>query len=406
MNPIAAARNLLTFLTLAIVAFAASHAEAQVSLCHRTTFELYNFTTSSSVFDVDSNAPLDVDWSGTIPAGDYSLKLEATAGVSNLPAGTDTGCFVDAVLEFDLDVTPTSIYSNRSKLITASAWGETSINQFESNNSLGTGNFNPMITTLDGFLANDAQLGRAVLRSESRYLGIVPNPSGARLEVEASGFAANALTGFPSPSGRGTATLNWRFTLPTAANWTLTADTFPSTTPGVTAYFPLLPGNVVDGGPVVEAILVDAPVQGWLAPPVDEGAIWVPEPPITAIAVEMPPADVERGAPYEVRVGSTSLGVFAAGAVLDLVALTGGGATDVTVVPTQPISADAPSVLPVFFEFDAAGADVTMSPVPAPEPRLVASLGCGAVLLAGFGRRSRMRASIARRCLSERDRAA
>ena len=65
----------------------------------------------------------------------------------------------------------------------------------------------------------------------------------------------------------------------------------------------------------------------------------------------MPPADIDRGQPYRLRIGAArnqiDLGLFNAGETVDLVALTGSAVSTLFVEPTGLPDPDAPDYLPL-----------------------------------------------------------
>jgi len=320
--------------------------------CHGVEFILYRTDTSDQIYrgfwlsgvDFDSSpffqTPLD--------PGSYRVTAQFSSAASSLSGLPQRGCaLIGGELAFSLDQTPQTIAQTRYLNIRSTVRDDD-----------GPGFFTNDPAALDFGAAfedhriNTAQSAVTRGRGYSRSTGIGAGGSGFEMGFDAHVNVADNFTGTPPrASGVNVLFTEWEFELDDPSLWHLVASADVATTPGLTPYFGIAPIGLLSEDEPITLVFTTETEQGWLAPPVVEGAVVLPQTPIELESVTLPPADIDRGQPYRLRIGAArnqiDLGLFNAGETVDLVALTGSAVSTLFVEPTGLPDPDAPDYLPL-----------------------------------------------------------
>lgn len=320
--------------------------------CHGIEFILYRTDTSE---EIDSRLWLsgtNFDWRPVSPVplepGSYRATAQISSAATSSSGLPQRGCaMLNGEIAFWLDLTPNTIAQTRFLNIRSTLRGDD-----------GTGFFSNDPTVLNGgaYYADHriSHSQSAVTRAYgySRSIGIGAGGSGFEMGLDAHVNVADDFSGTPPrASGVNVVSTQWDFELTFPSLWNLRSSAGISTTPGLNPYFAIAPLGIVSKGEPVILIFTTDLVEAWIAPPVVEGAVVLPQSPIELELITLPPADINRGQPYRLRVGSgrsqTDLGLFGAGETVDLIALTGSAAGALFVEPTLPPDPEAPDYLPL-----------------------------------------------------------
>jgi len=331
---------------------ASSNAVSLPNYCHGVEFVLVRIDTSEEIYSRLWLSGTDFDWSPASPVplepGSYRATAQISSAASSSSGLPQRGCaLLNGEMAFSLDLTPSTIAQTRFLNVRSTVRDDD-----------GPGFFSNDPVVLDGGAAfedhriNTAQSAVTRGHGYSRPIGIGTGGSGFEMGLDAHVNVADNFSGTPPrASGVNAVFTQWDFELTFPSLWNLRSSADVSTTPGLSPYFGIAPvGGVFDDESVILIFTTDV-VEAWIAPPVVEGAVVLPQSPIELEAITLPPADINRGQPYRLRLGTdrsqTDLGVFDAGESVDLVALTGSAVGELFVEPTLPPDPDAPAYLPL-----------------------------------------------------------
>jgi hypothetical protein len=365
---------LLTALALLLPAATAS---AQ-NLCHGLNAGVTRIDVSPSqqILGVELFTTRVLDYGGTLDPGLYVVIVEVGASSTAAPVGEARYCNIAANVDFDMDA-PGIIsdpLERTVQIVNARVHGWQFPSMTKQVDSLVGGGFSASAAKTE--LLNQ-QYGVALSRHSSNFSG-----GGFTIDAGVRAYAVNDFTvGFPEPSGFGSARIEWRFRTTNITEWSLagemTVDEGPGT--GSTAVA-IMPSYAV--GLPSEAVLsyVGVPDDSLVLAPLvaPDGLHLEVSDPDLVLAVTALPSEPDASG-YRVAYPGGPLGVFAPGAPVDFVALTGGGVPRFSVEPLDLVGDDPQ---PFVFGLDLDAASTTLL-VQVPVPGALA-VGLAALITLGL----------------------
>jgi hypothetical protein len=331
-------RLLFSLSTALVLLLPAAGVSAQ-SLCHVVHLSVYRVDVSPSqkIVDVEPFTTRLLNYGGTFDPGFYAVSVEVGAGAPGAPVGEARYCNISANVDFEMDspgIVPdpmdTTIAIVRARV---SGWQFPIVTQQV--DSLVGGGFDAQAAQTESL---NQQYAVALSRHSSMFTG-----GGFTIDAGVRTYGVNDfMAGFPEPSGFGSAKIERRFRTTNTTDWSLsgemTVDEGPGTGPSTVARMP----STVVGGPgeavlsyvgVPDASFVLAPLA---SPPILELEVIDPD---LVLAVTALPSEPDVSG-YRVAYPGGPLGVFASGAPVDFVALTGGGVPRFSVEPLDLVGSD------------------------------------------------------------------
>ena len=363
--------------TALVLLLPAASVSAQ-SLCHVVHLSVYRVDVSPSqkILDVEPFTTRLLNYGGTFDPGFYAVSVEVGAGGPGAPVDEARYCNISANVDFDMD-SPGIVSDPMDRTIEivkarVSGWQFPIVTKQV--DSLVGGGFDAQAAHTESL---NQQYAVALSRQSSVFAG-----SGFTIDAGVRTYGVNNfMAGFPEPSGVGSAKIEWRFRTTNTTDWSLsgemTDDERPGTGPPTVAYLP----STVIGGPgeavlsyvgVPDAAFVLAPLA---SPPILELEVIDPD---LVLAVTALPSEPDVSG-YRVAYPGGPLGVFAPGAPVDFVALTGGGVPRFSVEPLDLVGSDPQ---PFVFGLDL-DAPSTSLVVRVPEPGALA-VGLAALITLGL----------------------
>lgn len=332
--------------------------------CHGIEFILYRVDTSEQIYRRLWLSGTNFDWRPAVPepleAGSYRATAQFSSAAGSVTGLPQRGCaLLGGELAFSLDRTPQTIAEARYLNIRSTVSDDQTPGFFS--NDPGELDSGP---TFADYRANTGQSAFTRGKGFSQSTGIGAGGSGFKMGFDAHVNVADNFNGSPPrASGVNVLFTEWEFELNEPSLWNLSSFTgVVSTQPGQSAYFGIAPMGLLSEDEPTTMVFATDTEEGWFALPVGVGAVVLPQSPNGLEAITLPPADIDRGQPYRLRLGTgraqTDLGFFDAGETVDLVALTGSAVSELFIEPTMPPAADAPDYLPLRLVLNGAPATI------------------------------------------------